>query len=63
MGDLSDLRMPFGTHEGERVGDLPNDYIGWLLREVTFKSERLREAVEAEAEDRISNGLMSEDEL
>ncbi len=48
----SGARMPFGKHRGELVRDLPDEYLSWLLDEVDIQSERLRLAIETEAERR-----------
>jgi uncharacterized protein (DUF3820 family) len=46
---MSHVRMPFGKHKGELLGDVPTDYLGWLLRECDLEPY-LRAAVEAEHE-------------
>ncbi len=28
-----DSRMPFGTHRGKRLGEVPDDYFRWFLRQ------------------------------
>jgi uncharacterized protein (DUF3820 family) len=38
--------MPFGKHAGERVEDLPTDYLHWCLKNVAKLDPRLRKAME-----------------
>jgi len=38
--------MPFGRHRGERIADLPTDYLCWLMT-AEIRSARLRDAIEA----------------
>jgi uncharacterized protein (DUF3820 family) len=28
-----DDKMPFGKHKGERLGDVPDDYLLWFVRQ------------------------------
>ena len=44
--------MPFGKHRGEPLGDIPLDYLDWVLENCELRSERLREAIEEEVERR-----------
>ena len=45
MSDLATIRMPFGKHKGERVVDVPKEYLRWL-RETTDIRGPLLDAVE-----------------
>jgi len=44
-GKRRPMRVPFGSYKGERVCDLPDDYLGWLAG---IAYGPLRDAVEAE---------------
>jgi hypothetical protein len=41
------LTLPFGKHKGRPLGDVPGDYLRWMLRECKLSSG-LRAAVGAE---------------
>lgn len=42
---LSEIRMPFGAHKGERVVSVPRKYLEWLVANVRLNGE-LKIAVE-----------------
>jgi hypothetical protein len=44
---MSHVRMPFGKHRGKLLGDVPDGYLSWLLRECDL-DDWLRQAVEEE---------------
>jgi|SRR5215467_10794561 len=44
--------MPFGRHRGERLGDLPFEYLEWLAS-VDFVREPLRSQIHAEYQRRL----------
>jgi hypothetical protein len=48
--------MPFGRHRGQRLEDVPLDYLEWVLREADNASPYLRQAVEAEVRRRYGVG-------
>jgi hypothetical protein len=37
--------MPFGKHKGEDIGDVPDDYLEWVLENVDLTSDALYEAI------------------
>lgn len=39
-------KMPFGKHFGERLSDVPQDYLRWALRNITDMNSDLRWSVE-----------------
>jgi len=41
--------MPFGKHKGEKLEDLPTDYIEWLL-----ENADLRSGLQAELENQLA---------
>jgi exodeoxyribonuclease X len=44
------LTMPFGKHKGEKIEDLPTDYIEWCLENV----ERLSPSIQKEMENQLA---------
>ena len=38
--------MPFGKHRGVAISDLPRDYVGWALKNLTDMDPYLRKALE-----------------
>jgi uncharacterized protein (DUF3820 family) len=44
-------RLPFGKHVGEKIADVPGDYLAWLLSKAKL-SAGLRDAITAELEAR-----------
>ena len=40
------MRMPWGKHKGEDVGDLPTGYLQWLAENITGSDALVREAEE-----------------
>lgn len=44
------LVMPFGKHKGEKIEDLPTDYIEWCLENV----ERLSPSIQKEMENQLA---------
>jgi hypothetical protein len=40
------LKMPFGKHKGKPLGEVPKDYLQWLLRKADRMDSDTREAVE-----------------
>jgi uncharacterized protein (DUF3820 family) len=51
--------MPFGQHKGKSLRDVPSDYLIWLANECNLKP-RLRNAVEAELENRAGESGLCE---
>jgi uncharacterized protein (DUF3820 family) len=47
--------MPFGKHKGAPIGELPGDYLNWVLENLVLKGSLLR-ALEAEFERRGLEG-------
>ena len=43
--------MPFGKHKGEKLIDIPKEYLEWLYLECDNLSKNLREAIENIIED------------
>jgi hypothetical protein len=41
-----DRTMPFGRHEGERLGDIPNRYLMWAIGEFDDDKEDLIESMQ-----------------
>ncbi|KKM79221.1 hypothetical protein LCGC14_1352090 [marine sediment metagenome] len=48
------MRMPFGKHRGEKIEDLPSDYLRWMKNEMD--DEELKEAAEEEYSQREDEG-------
>ena len=46
-------RMPFGKHKGERLEDIPDDYLEWLLLKIDLRADT---RMHVEAEYRLRNG-------
>jgi hypothetical protein len=44
--------MPFGRHKGEKIRDLPDEYIGWMLNNAENLRPPLKGALEAEQQRR-----------
>ncbi len=40
--------MPFGKYRGQPVSSLPTNYLDWLVENVDFESDALRDEIEAE---------------
>lgn len=40
------MRMPFGKHQGERVDELPESYLAWVLDNVDTLQPTLRDEIE-----------------
>ena len=60
------IRMPFGKHKGEELGNIPDDYLFWCLDHCTSMSPSLRKAIERHLNyEPLSqaNGLLLDDDI
>jgi hypothetical protein len=46
------VQMPFGKHKGDSLGHIRDDYLMWLLGNVENMTDYLRDAIEAELQQR-----------
>lgn len=44
------MEMPFGKYRGCDIGDVPDDYLEWVLDNIEIRSEALRGAIESKLE-------------
>lgn len=44
--DVTKVMMPFGKHRGQYIGDLPEDYITWVIENCDNLSDDVRKALE-----------------
>lgn len=44
--DVTKVMMPFGKYRGQYIGDLPQEYIDWLLDNCDNLSEDVKLAIE-----------------
>ena len=52
-------RMPFGKYRGQRIGDVPDGYLKWLMYKAdTPPRGKLRKMIEGELEERSSTGTI-----
>jgi putative quorum-sensing-regulated virulence factor len=51
-------KMPFGKYKGEKIEDLPTDYIEWCLSEIESLSPSLQAEMEAQLEARQGHGIV-----
>ena len=49
-GEYGEVRIPFGKHVGDQIGDLPESYMRWCLDQDWFEKQypELVEAMENE---------------
>jgi hypothetical protein len=55
--ETSTMFMGFGKHHDKRVEEVPTGYLKWALKDCSFLSRELRQAMEAELEDRERTGF------
>lgn len=41
------MEMPFGKYRGWDIGDIPDDYLEWVLENVEIRSDALYDAIES----------------